>query len=125
MNGTTFDALNATGTLERAGFDERQARAVAGVVREAVDADRDTLATKADIAALDARFVALETRLVALETRLRAEIDTGLADLRADNADLRAYIDKLETRFTVRLFGGLFAVTSLNIAAMAALKLFA
>ena len=118
MNGTTFDALDATETLERAGFDERQARAVAGVVRQAVDADRDTLATKADIAALDARLVALEARLKADNADLRA-------DVRADNADLRAYIDKLETRFTVRLFGGLFAVASLNVAAMAALKLFA
>ena len=99
MNGTTFDALDATGTLERAGFDERQAKAVAGVVRQAVAADRDTLATKADIAALR-------------------------ADVRADNADLRAYMDKLETRLTVRLFGGLFAVAGLNVAAMAALKLF-
>ena len=86
MNGTTFDALEATETLERAGFDERQTGAVAGVVREAVDADRDKLATKADL-------------------------DTGLA--------------ALETRLTVRLFGGLFAVASLNVAAMAALKLFA
>ena len=82
MNGTTFDALQATETLERAGFDERQARAVASVVREAVGADRDKLATKADL-------------------------------------------DNLETRLTVRLFGGLFAVASLNVAAMAALKLFA
>ena len=60
MNGTTFDALDATGTLERAGFDERRTGAVAGVVREAVGADRDTLATKAD---LDTGLVALETRL--------------------------------------------------------------
>ena len=86
MNETAFDALDATGTLERAGFDERQARAVAGVVREAVDADRDKLATKANL-------------------------DTGLA--------------ALEARLTVRLFGGLFAVTGLNVATMAALKLFA
>ena len=82
MNGTTFDALEATETLERAGFDERQARAVAGVVRGAVGADRDALATKADL-------------------------------------------DTLETRLTARLFGGLFAVAGLNVAAMAALKLFA
>ena len=82
MNGTTFDALDATETLERAGFDERQARAVAGVVRQAVGADRDTLATKADLAALEARL-------------------------------------------TVRLFGGLLAMGSLLVAAMAALKLFA
>ena len=86
MNGTTFDALDATETLERAGFDERQTGAVAGVVRQAVGADRDALATKADL-------------------------DTGLA--------------ALETRLTVRLFGGLFAVAGLNVAAMAALELFA
>ena len=82
MNGTTFDALDATETLERAGFDERQARAVAGVMRQAVGADRDKLATKADLAALEARL-------------------------------------------TVRLFGGLLAMGSLLVAAMAALKLFA
>ena len=113
MNGTTFDALDATETLERAGFDERQAKAVAGVVRQAVAADRDTLATKADIAATQADIAAL-----------RADVRADIADLRADNADLRAYMDKLETRLTVRLFGGLFAVASLNVAAMAALKLF-
>ena len=57
---------------------------MAGVVREAVGADRDTPATKADIAVIEAR--------------LKAETDTGLADLRADIADLRAYIDKLVSR---------------------------
>ena len=93
MNGTTFDALAATETLVQAGFDERQARAVAGVVRQAVGADRDTLATKADLAA-------------------------SFASVRADLA-------AFETRFTVRLFGGLLAMGSLNIAAMVALKLFA
>jgi len=54
MNGTTFDALAATRTLRDAGFEDRQAEAVAGVVRHAVGADRDTLATKTDIAALRA-----------------------------------------------------------------------
>ena len=65
------------------------ARAVAGVMRQAVDADRDTLATKADI------------------------------------ADVRADLAAFETRLTVRLFGGLLAMGSLLVAAMAALKLFA
>ena len=99
MNGTTFDALAAAGTLREAGFGDRQAEAVAGVVRHAVDADRGALATKADIAALR-------------------------ADTRADIAALRADIDKLETRLTVRLFGGLFGMGGVLVAVMAGLKLF-
>ena len=54
MTGTTFDTLAAAKTLREAGFENRQAEAVAGVMRHAVGADRDTLATKADIAALRA-----------------------------------------------------------------------
>ena len=92
MNGTTFDALAAAGTLRDAGFGDRQAEAVAGVVRHAVDADRGALATKADL-------------------------DAGLAAVRAD-------LDKLETRLTVRFFGGLFAMGGVLVAVMAALKLF-
>ena len=106
MSGTTFDALAAAGTLREAGFGDRQAEAVAGVVRHAVDADRGALATRADIAAL------------------RADLDTGLADLRADHAAVRADLDKLETRLTVRFFGGLFAMGGVLVAVMAALKLF-
>ena len=63
MNGTAFDALAASETLAQAGFDERQAKAVAGVMRQAVGADRDTPATKADLAALEAR---LTVRMVAM-----------------------------------------------------------
>ena len=89
MNETVFDALAASETFAQAGFDERHAKAVAGVMRQAVDADCDKLATKADI------------------------------------TDLRAGLAALETRLTVRLFGGLLAMGSLLVAAMAALKLFA
>ena len=56
MNGTTFDTLAAAKTLREAGFENRQAEAVAGVMRHAVDADRDTIATKADLAFLEARL---------------------------------------------------------------------
>ena len=56
MNGTTFDTLAAAKALREAGFENRQAEAVAGVMRHAVGADRDTLATKADLAALEARL---------------------------------------------------------------------
>ena len=59
MNGIAFDTLAASKALRDAGFEDRQAEAVTGVVRHAVGAGRDTLATKADL-------------------------ETGLAGLRAD-----------------------------------------
>ena len=134
MNETTFDALAASETLAQAGFDERQAKAVAGVMRRAVEADRDKLATKAD---LTAGLAALEARLKAVfEARLKAEIETGLASVRAEletglaalearlRADFETGLAALETRLTVRFFGGLLAMGSLNVAAVAALKLF-
>ena len=74
MNGIAFDTLAAARALREAGFEERQAEAVIGVVRRAVGADRDSLATKAAFAALS------------------ADIDTGFAALRADIATLRADI---------------------------------
>ena len=110
MNGTTFDALAAVGTLRDAGFEDRQAEAVAGVVRHAVDADRGALATKADIAALRADQAALRA-----DTR---------ADIAALRADTRADIAALENRLTVRFFGGLFAMGGVLVAVMAGLKLF-
>ena len=67
MNGIAFDTLAAAKALRDAGFEDRQAEAVTGVVRHAVGADRDTLATKADL-------------------------ETGLAGLRADLGTLRADI---------------------------------
>ena len=94
MNDTAFDALAASETLAQAGFDERQAKAVAGVMRRAVGADRDTLTTKADLAACFASV----------------------------RADMRADLAAFETRFTVRLFGGLLAMGRLNIAAMERVK---
>ena len=80
MNGTTFDTLAAAKTLREAGFDQRQAEAVADTVRDG----RTGLATKADIDMLRAD---LDTRLADVDTRLsaiRADFDTRLADTRAD-----------------------------------------
>ena len=82
MDTASFDALAASKRLREAGFDEPRAEAVAAVVRHAVSVDRDALATKADLAAAVSN---LETRM---EARLAA----------------------LETRLTIRFFGGLLAV---------------
>ena len=75
MSGTTFDALAAAGTLREAGFGDRQAEAVAGVVRHAVDADRGELAAKADIAA---GLAAVRADIATLENRLTTRFFGGL-----------------------------------------------
>ena len=115
MNGTTFDALAATGTLRDAGFGDRQAEAVAGVVRHAVDADRGALATKADIAALRADHAALraDTRadIAALRADTRADLDALRADTRADIASVRADLDNLESRMQATLYRALWMQT--------------
>ena len=79
MNGTAFDALAASETLAQAGFDERQAKAVAGVMRQAVDADRDKLATKAD---LSAGLAALEARLTVRMVAMGGAIVAVMAALK-------------------------------------------
>ena len=60
MNAAAFDTYTAAKRLRDAGFDERQAEAAVSMVRDAVGADRDALATKAD---LNAQLAALEARL--------------------------------------------------------------
>ena len=56
MNTAAFDTYTAAKRLRDAGFDERQAEAAVSMVRDAVGADRDALATKADLDALEMRM---------------------------------------------------------------------
>ena len=49
MNASTFDTLTAAQDLEAAGFERRQAEALAKAMRDAGQADRASLATKADL----------------------------------------------------------------------------
>ena len=74
MTAAAFDTYTAAKRLRDAGFDESQTEAAVTMVREAVSADREQLATKAGIKA-------------------------DLVELRADmQADLRAAIDPLATK---------------------------
>ena len=66
-----FDTYTAAKHLREAGFDERQAEAAVSMVRSAVGADREQLATKADLAALEAR---LTWRLVGLAAAIVAAV---------------------------------------------------
>ena len=101
MSGTTFDALAAAGTLREAGFEDRQAEAVAGVMRSAVDAERGALATKAD----------LDAGLAAVRADTRADIADLRADTRADIAAVRADLDNLESRMQATLYRALWMQT--------------
>lgn len=67
MNATTFDTLAAARDLEAAGVERHQAEAIAGTVRQAINADREALATQADLAGLESR---IDARLEALEGRI-------------------------------------------------------
>ena len=67
MRTAIFDTYTAAKHLRDAGFDERQAEAAVSMVRDAVGADREQLATKADLAELRA---ATRADLAALEARL-------------------------------------------------------
>ena len=53
-----IDTLKAMDSLRKAGFAEEQARAIAGIQREAME--EGGLATKSDIARLEARMDAME-----------------------------------------------------------------
>ena len=56
VNGTTFDTLTAARDLEVAGFDRRQAEALAKAIRDG----QGELTTKVDIARLDSRLNTLQ-----------------------------------------------------------------
>ena len=49
MTGSTFDSLTAARDLEAAGFERRQAEALAKAMRDVAGADRDEFATKVDL----------------------------------------------------------------------------
>ena len=71
MSTATFDTYTAAKRLRDAGFDEDQAEAAVSMVRDAVGADREQLATKADLAALEAR---LTWRLVGIAAAIVAAV---------------------------------------------------
>ena len=49
MTGTTFDSLTAARDLEAAGFERRQAEALAKAMRNVAGAGREEFATRADL----------------------------------------------------------------------------
>jgi transketolase C-terminal domain/subunit len=78
----TFDKLAYVDRLKAAGMGEREARALAEGLDQAL---REEVATKSDLAAvkadLTAEIAAVETRLVAVEHKLQVGIQTAKHDV--------------------------------------------
>jgi uncharacterized protein YceH (UPF0502 family) len=78
----TFDKLAYVDRLKAAGMGEREARALAEGLDQAL---REQVATKSDLAAvkadLTAEIAAVETRLTAVEHKLQVEIQTAKHDV--------------------------------------------
>lgn len=79
-----LDTLEIVKRLKGAGFDETQAEAVTGVLRDLREGDRSELATKNDITSLKVDLERLEGKLSNEIARLDAKIDTRVAELKAD-----------------------------------------
>jgi hypothetical protein len=92
---TSFDTLEITKRLRSAGFDDTQAEAITGALRDSRDADLSRLATREDLAALRAE--------------LSAEIASLRAELSAEIRMLRSEMEILRRDLTIRL-GGMIVV---------------
>jgi outer membrane murein-binding lipoprotein Lpp len=103
---TSLDTLQTARRLKEAGFDEPQAEALTGLLRDAQEADQAQLATKADLGAIDAKIesaiVDLDAKIDRVAADLNAKIDRVAADLNAKidkvATDLNAKIDKLDAK---------------------------
>jgi hypothetical protein len=88
---TSLDTLEIAKRLRNAGFDDTQAEAITGALRDSRDADLSHLATKEDLAAL------------------RAELKSDIASLSAEIKMLRSEMEILRRDLTIRL-GGMIVI---------------
>lgn len=94
-----LDTLQASKRLKSAGFDDAQAEALIGVLREARDADLSRLATKDELQALE------------------AAMNAGFAALRADMEILRREMEIMRRDITIRLGSMIVVATGVMLAA--------
>ena len=87
MTDSAFDALAVARDLEAAGFERREAHAVAGAIRDgraglATKADirrlEEKMATRADLVALENRMLRVAIGIVLAQTALTAALTAGL-----------------------------------------------
>ena len=91
MAATAFNPLKAAQDLEAAGFERRQAEAIAKVVNRS----DERAATKAD---LDAFATAFRSELDTLATTLRSELDAFATTLRSELRAVNSRVDTVNSR---------------------------
>ena len=137
-----FDTYAAARALRDAGFDEPQAEAAVNMVRDAISegaatgedaarlegkVDTGIADVKADIARLEGKvesevadvkadIARLEGKVESDAARLEGKVESEVARLEgkveSDIADVKADIRGLETRLTVRMYGGLIVTAA-------------
>jgi vacuolar-type H+-ATPase subunit I/STV1 len=127
-----FDTLQTAKRLKEAGFDEPQAEALTGLLRDVREADQAQLANKADLGALDAKLERVGADLDAKIERVAAELDAKIervaaeldakiekiaAELRAEFAVLRSEMEVLRRDLTIRLGSMIVVATGVLLAA--------
>lgn len=98
-----LDTLEASKRLKTAGFDDAQAEALIGVLRESRESDFSRLATKDE--------------LLATKNELKGEIARLEAAMNAGFAALRAEMEIMRRDITIRLGGMIVVATGVLLAA--------
>src|SRR5258708_18524420 len=81
MMSAGFDTLEVAKRLKGAGFDDAQAEAITGVLRESREADLSRLATKDDLARVKDDIARVKDDIAHLAATLRAEMEILRRDL--------------------------------------------
>ena len=117
MATLTFDKLAYVDRLKAAGVGEREARALAEGLDQAL---REEVATKTDVAAVRTDVVAVKTELgaeiVAVKTELRADIVAVKTELRAEIAAVRIDLAAVKHDLLRWMVGMAFAQVGLTVA---------
>ncbi len=104
MMSAGFDTLEVAKRLKGAGFDEAQAEAITGVLRESREADLSRLATKDDIAVVKDDIARVKDDLA----RVKDDLANDIARL---GTALRAEMEILRRDITIR-FGSMLVVAT-------------
>jgi hypothetical protein len=117
----SLDTLQTAKRLREAGFDEPQAEALTGLLRDVQEAEQGQLATKADLGILDAKIdtttAALDAKIDAAAAALDAKIDRVAAEFRAGFALIRSEMEVLRRDLTIRLGSMIVVATGVLLAA--------
>jgi ribosomal protein L29 len=99
----SLDTLEIAKRLRSAGFDDTQAEAITGALRDLRDADLSRLATKEDLAAL-------RTELRSEMASLRFEMASLRSELSGEIKMVRSEMEILRRDLTIRLGGMIFVL---------------